>query len=151
MRLIRERARKFNLNVFKLPKFAFMPLWFNPKHTEQLAWSPHEKVIFDRAKLANFYDKMKEKDDSLSSQLPEHDLYRDFMSKPKEEKIFRVYSAPFKSQLKFDLDLEAAVNKLLIDAVNRYRISFSNYSNYFGNFVHYLRTLSIIYLSPAFC
>ena len=122
MRLIRERARIFHLNVFKIPRFVFMPLWFEPDHSEKFHWKPHELLIRERAKLKDFYSRMKEKAKNETVSSPS--VYQGYMPEMKSENNFRTFSAPFRShsQYKGGIDLQEAINRLLIDGVNRYRL-----------------------------
>jgi hypothetical protein len=67
MRIIRERAKIFNLNLFKIPKFTFMPLNFNPDpnpgpNKQSNYWLNHEKLVLRRAKLNEFYENLSKSD-----------------------------------------------------------------------------------------
>ena len=133
MRLIRDRAKIFNLNVYKVPRFTFKPLWFETDHTKLIHWDPHERIILDRAKLDQFYAKVQSKiqEERQKSSQPK-DPFADFMSQssrrrggggdPEKTKITKILELPFRSNFKFDFDLENAMNKILADACARYRL-----------------------------
>ena len=87
--------------------------------------------MLDRAKLDNFYAKVQSQiEEQRQNDTKPKDPFADFMAKSgdsQESKITRILELPFRSNFKFDFDLENAMNKILADACARFRWVFYIY------------------------
>ena len=89
-------------------------------------------MVMNRSKLPEFYEKMKRLEEENSQKSSDPDPFGGFVGrggrmmgeKAESKAVTRVFSAPFRSEFGADVELQAAVSKLFLDAICRFSQSF---------------------------